>query len=220
MKTKAHQRYRLEDGTVVPGVTTIIGNNLGWNKNALVGWARKEALKGNDPDKVRDEAAEIGTLAHYLSIDCWLNGVEPETADYTKNQIEKATPCLEQFKAWWTGQEFELYKSEWQLVSTHGFGGTVDIVARKGKEYHLIDVKTSSGVYPEMKIQLAAYRELLEEAFFFDTDYKELIGFHIIQLPKTGGSFTHYQIDKETINAGWNIFTNLLEINRLKGELN
>lgn len=38
-KTKAHQKYRLVDGTIVPSVTTII-QELGWNKNALVAWAR------------------------------------------------------------------------------------------------------------------------------------------------------------------------------------
>jgi hypothetical protein len=44
-KTDAHgMKYILENGKRVPGVTTIIGSNLGWNKNVLIGWARKQAV--------------------------------------------------------------------------------------------------------------------------------------------------------------------------------
>ena len=64
-KTKAHTAYKLKDGTRVKGVTTIL-NNLGWNKNVLVAWARRTALAGDDPDAVLKEAGAIGTLAHYF----------------------------------------------------------------------------------------------------------------------------------------------------------
>ena len=70
-KTKSHQRYRLANGDIVRGVTTIIGDNLGWNKNALIGWARKEAMAGKDPNKLRDQAADIGTITHFI-IQCFL----------------------------------------------------------------------------------------------------------------------------------------------------
>ena len=65
-KTKAHTRYKNDEGKVIPSVTTIIGGNLGWNKGALIGWSRKMALQGIDPNKERDEAADVGTLAHAL----------------------------------------------------------------------------------------------------------------------------------------------------------
>ena len=49
-KTAAHQKYHILDGTEVPGVTTIIGKQLGWNKGALTGWARKMGAQGLDAD--------------------------------------------------------------------------------------------------------------------------------------------------------------------------
>jgi len=57
-KKKAHQIYKLKDGTVVKGVTTIL-ENLGWNKQVLIAWSRKTALAGIDPTKVKEEAADI-----------------------------------------------------------------------------------------------------------------------------------------------------------------
>ena len=92
-KTRAHQRYKLENGTIVPGVTTIIGSHLGWNKNALIAWARKEALAGNDPNKVRDHAADIGTCAHYL-IECYFKNTEPDMSEYSALVADKAENCF------------------------------------------------------------------------------------------------------------------------------
>ena len=40
---RAHQRYKIEDGTIVPGVTTVVGI---LNKPALVPWANKLGLEG------------------------------------------------------------------------------------------------------------------------------------------------------------------------------
>ena len=62
-KQKVHTKYYLADGTQVPSVTTIIGGQLGWNKRMLMAWSKREAAAGRDPDKVRDKAADIGTLA-------------------------------------------------------------------------------------------------------------------------------------------------------------
>ena len=56
MKKKPKERYKTQSGEIVRGVTTIIGENLGWNKNALIGWARKQALSGIDPTKIKEEA--------------------------------------------------------------------------------------------------------------------------------------------------------------------
>ena len=61
--TKQHTVYKTSDGERLPGVTTVI-NELGWNKNMLIAWSRREALAGNDPNKIKDEAAKPGTLTH------------------------------------------------------------------------------------------------------------------------------------------------------------
>jgi hypothetical protein len=40
--------YKTKDGLRVPGVTTVIGGNLGWNKQALMYWAWNEGIEGRN----------------------------------------------------------------------------------------------------------------------------------------------------------------------------
>lgn len=173
-KTKGHQRYYLKDGTLVPGVTTVL-NIL--NKPALVGWANRLGLQGIDSSKYVDAKAEIGTVAHYL-IECHVKGEKPAQDyldEYPKKAIDQAENGFLKFLYWLQGMEaqhgkFHLAGSEMQLVSEdYGFGGTIDIYGYFEKEdgvrlYVLIDIKTSgSGIWPEMMHQVSAYRKMLIE---------------------------------------------------------
>lgn len=54
--TKAHTRYYLSDGTLVPGATTVTGL---LNKPALVKWANNLGLQGIDSSKYVDKAARV-----------------------------------------------------------------------------------------------------------------------------------------------------------------
>ena len=213
-KTALHTVYETRDGEVVPSVTTIIGDNLGWNKAALIGWAKASVKKGLDPDKIRDEAGDVGTLSHYL-IECYLKKEEPELGDYSQNNIETATKVLESFKEWWVATGYSVVGVEAVMVSNrHKYGGTIDLVAQdKDKKTILIDFKTSSGVYPEHKIQVAAYEELMSE---FDTPVDRV---YILKLHKTGGSCEPYYISDEEIYNGFLVFESLLRVNDLKGKL-
>ena len=47
------QKYVLQDGTKAPSVTTLIGQNLGWNKQALINWAKRQTMIGKDADAVK-----------------------------------------------------------------------------------------------------------------------------------------------------------------------
>lgn len=161
MKVEAHQRYYLKDGTLVPGVTTILQV---LNKPALVKWANKMGLQGIDTSKYKDKMAEIGTIAHYL-IECDVKGEKPILDDYAPADIDKAENSLLSFYEWQKNHKLEVIFSEKQLVSeTYRYGGTVDCYAKLDGKYTLIDFKTSNAIYPEMIIQLSAYKNLLEEA--------------------------------------------------------
>ena len=98
-KSKAHIRYRLADGTVVPGVTTITGSQIGWNKQVLINWANRIGLEGISANKYRDDKADIGTLAHTMVTD-WLLGIKTDTSDYSKNQIGAAENSTLSFYEW------------------------------------------------------------------------------------------------------------------------
>ena len=155
-KTKAHTAYKLKDGTRVKGVTTIL-NNLGWNKNVLVAWAKRTALAGEDPDAVLKEAGAIGTLAHYLC-ECDIKGEEADMSDYSAEQIEKAENAFLGYLEWKKMTKPKYEAIELKMVSEkHKVGGTADFVARINGALVLGDFKTSKGIYPEMICQLAAY---------------------------------------------------------------
>lgn len=214
MKTKAHQKYKLKNGTVVKGVTTIINQNLGWNKNVLIGWARKLALAGIDPYKQRDKAADIGTIAHYL-IECYNNKVEPELKDYAQNDIDIAYKCFNAYKDWEKENNLVTMHTELQLVSEiWEYGGTLDWIGTLNDKLAILDYKTGDSIYPEHKIQAAAYEELYYE------NNKEIIDqdmdYYILHLAKDG-SFAPYKMSD--LDKYWQLFIHLLRIDEIGKEL-
>lgn len=159
-RTKAHRTYRLEDGTIVPGVTTILGI---LNKPALVPWANKLGLQGIDSSKYVDEKAAIGTLAHEMIAD-YLRGMETDTSEYSKVQIDQAENAILAFFEWEKYHHVGPILVEEPMVSERfGFGGTVDCLGLVNGELCLLDFKTSRGIFPEMLTQVAAYQQLLME---------------------------------------------------------
>lgn len=210
-KTKAHTAYRLKDGRRVKGVTTIL-NNLGWNKNVLMAWARRTALAGDDPDAVLKEAGTIGTLAHYLC-ESHIKGEEPDMADYSAEQIEKAENAFLGYLEWEKMTKPKYEAIELKMVSEkYEVGGTADFIARINGSLVLGDFKTSKGIYPEMTCQLAAYRKM-----YLELQPKAKIGSAmILKLDKNSGNFSHHFVSKQQLDWGWNVFKCCMELDKLK----
>lgn len=159
-KTKIHTVYKLANGQRVPSVTTVLGV---LNKPALLNWAWRCGCDGLDYKAVRDSAAGIGTLAHYL-IMCHLRGESPDTSEYSAQDNFQAENCLIKYWDWESQNHITPVLIEEPLVSEqYGFGGTIDCLAKINGELTLIDWKTSKGIYPEMIYQMAAYQQLLIE---------------------------------------------------------
>jgi len=205
-KTKAHIRYKLKDGTIVPGVTTALG---GLAKPALIIWANRMGLQGIDTTKYVDDKAQIGSLAHDMIL-CHFKGTDPDTADYTANQISAAENSFLSFLEWRKKYEIEPILTEAPLVSEKWrYGGTIDLYAKVDGTPILVDFKTGSGIYDEHFYQCAAYRQLL-----FENGY-ECPSVKILNIPRTEDeSF------KEETKAGlvyeWEIFRAALEIYNFK----
>lgn len=210
-KTKAHTRYKLEDGTQVKGVTTIL-NNLGWNKNVLVAWARRTALSGEDPDAVLKEAGTIGTLTHYLC-ESHIKGVKPEIHEYSKEQIGKAENAFLGYLEWekMTKPKYEVVELK-MVSSKYRVGGTTDFVARINGSLVIGDFKTSKGLYPEMIGQLAAYRKMYLEI----QPKAKINSAMVLRLDKETGAFSHHYISKQQLDWGWDVFKCCLELQKLK----
>ena len=161
MKTKIHTVYKTQDGLRVPSTTTVLSI---LSKPALINWAWEQGKLGLDYKAVRDQAGDIGTLAHYLIL-CEIQGIEPDTSEYSKQNIDKAETCMIKFLDWQKQNPFKAMFVETPLVSeTYKYGGTIDCFAQRGEELILIDFKTGKAIYSDQFIQLASYKNLLQEA--------------------------------------------------------
>ncbi len=96
-------------------------------------------------------------LAHF-------EGVECDTSEYSKDDIDKAENSLLSFFEWEKGKNINSTLLEVPLISEeYQFGGTVDFFGEIDGELFLVDFKTSKALYSEMFYQLAAYQVLLKE---------------------------------------------------------
>ena len=158
--SRAHTRYYLEDGTLVPGATTITGL---LNKPALVAWANKLGLEGIDSSKYVDKAARVGTLIHAM-VEAHIINKPLDSSDYTQIEIEKANVGYFKYLDWEKQHTIEPIFNEKALVSEkHKYGGTLDFYCKLDGKYTLIDFKSCKGIYDEQFCQVSGYGNLLRE---------------------------------------------------------
>lgn len=203
------QDYKLQNGTRVSGVTTIIGSNLAWNKQQLMYWAWSQGKEGKDFRETSKLACDAGTMAHAM-IEADLKGITytPPT-EALKEVIDKAETAFLAWLEWKSLVDFKLLGSEVSLVSEqYGFGGTIDIAAIKSKTC-ILDLKTSSGTYPDHLMQISAYGALWNE---FHPD-NQIEAYYLLRLGKEDGSF-HYSYYPE-LTESWEAFKHLIELNKL-----
>lgn len=214
-KTKAHIRYRTVDGEICPGVTTITGSQLGWNTQVLINWANRMGLKGIDSSKYKDDKADIGTLAHAMVTD-WLLGIKTDTSDYSKNQIGVAENSALSFYEWAKNKQIKPILVEIPFVSEkYKFGGKPDIYAHIDGSLELIDLKTGSGIYEEMIVQVAAYEMLFVE------NGHPVETVRILNIPRTEDeAFVERVIGKKQREIAWKIFRNCLSNYQLRKKMN
>jgi len=218
-KFSSHQRYTTSAGKIVPGATTVI-NLYGDNKGALMGWMRKECLAGRDPYKVRDSAADIGTVAHALveeHVHKALGNPDFKALDrleYSPMTMEVAEKAFNAYLHWERNANIEYIRAELQLVSDeHKYGGTIDIVAKLNGKITIMDLKTSKGVYPDHIIQIGAYRNLYEEKF------EERPETFILQLSKEDGLPHPHPIHADKATYAFEMFKHLLGLYYLRDKL-
>ena len=208
-RVKAHTTYRLQDGTIVPGVTTILGV---LNKPALVPWANKLGLQGIDSSKYVDEKATIGTLAHQMIAD-YLRGKSTGTEEYSKVQIDQAENAVLAFFEWEKNHPIQPVFIEEPMVSEeYKFGGTIDCLGYVNGELWLIDFKTSRGIFPEMLIQVVAYKHLLR---IHQDAIDRIIILRVGRTPDEG--FEECLVNH--LDKHWEIFQHTLAIYNLQKEV-
>jgi hypothetical protein len=162
-------------GQFVPGVTSILGCIA---KPALMPWAigvtrdfwleQVEAGRTDWPKihkeswsaskKLSKAAANIGQNVH-LYAECFFKKQPlPELL------TDQAKLGVEAFHSWFDSHKIKILASERRVFSKeHYYAGTCDFVAEIDGVLGVGDIKTSSGIYPEMRLQTAAYQHAIEE---------------------------------------------------------
>jgi hypothetical protein len=214
---EAAHRYWL-DGKPIPGVTTIIGDGL--PKKALVYWSAKSvaefvvdnlekvedligmgrgaavaALK-SVPWDTRDKAAIRGKDVHDLG-EQLVHGKEVAVPDHLVGYVESYVDFLDTWKPSPVLVERPVFSRQWW------YAGTLDLVCDLPAELAaqapqlgprpILDLKTSSGVWPEAAFQTSAYRYA---ECYVDTDGTEHA---MADLGITGAGVVHIRED------GWDL---------------
>lgn len=161
-------------------VTTIIGGGI--PKPALLPWGIKMVAEGavemieslpamvaQDPDAAirflkglpyakRDAAGDLGTLVHAAAEAYSLGQPFPPWT-------ETVEPCMQSFVRFLDDYQPVFHATEASVYNrTQRYAGTLDTIATLRLPLHegpfkgILDVKTGKGVYPEVGLQLAAYR--------------------------------------------------------------
>ncbi|HCV03205.1 MAG TPA: hypothetical protein DG048_11200 [Pseudoalteromonas sp.] len=208
-------KYVLQDGTKAPSVTTIINQNLGWNKQVLINWAKRQTMIGKDADAVLRDAADVGTLLHIL-IEGHQRGFDVDTRDFSRSQTERAMVCFGGYLEWSEKTKFIPLKSEMVLVDEEQrIGGTIDCIGKIDDQLVLIDWKSSRFLYKEHKIQVAKYIDMYERA-----QPKASFEFGmVLRFDKEEVKFHQHKIDRDKIDAGIKIFDSLLELHNNKNSV-
>jgi len=202
----AHPPYHLANGTIVPSVTTVLGI---LDKPGLPHWAWELGQQGLDYREVRDAAARVGTIAHYL-IACRLKGEKADVSEFSPDEVDKAEVCLKKYLRWEKGHPLAPVMVETHMISEeYRFGGTPDLLAEIDNEFVLVDFKSGGGVYDSMFYQLAGYRKLLEEQGW------PVASARILRVGVNDDRDAE-EIVKTNLDTEWRIFQCCLEIYRLQ----
>ena len=204
-------------GVEYPSVTQILGQ---LNKPALIPWASRcavdfirenldklealmvdadahavedlldEAQKAHTQKK--DDAADSGKLAH-KAIEAHIAGAEPFVVLSDNDEAHRAYTA---FLKWLDDNTVEFLESEVLVCSTlYGYAGRFDLIAMVNGKRVLIDFKTSTGIYPEMMIQLCAYRQAYNEMLHEGQETIENMA--LLHLDKITGEYTYKQVTDE-----------------------
>jgi hypothetical protein len=209
-------RFYEFNGEKYPSVTTILSKGI--PKPGLIKWAakfvateaydhfeqyvdkpREEAidLLAASPDRRRNSSANLGSVIH-AAADAFANGRElPKVS-------KEAKPYVEGFRQFVVDFSPEFRLTEQPVFNrTHGYAGTLDIVAKIDNAIWIIDTKTGNRVYPEVALQLAAYRnaEFIGADDGTEKKMPRVSKGGVIHLSPTGYSLIPVRVDEEVFDA-------------------
>lgn len=180
----------IDNDNIYPRCTSVL-NYDGSKAVALMDWSKREVVRKvhnmlnnylsegyelnrqgidyvcsqaiNEPDRIKDEAADAGTEFHD---NCELMMLGKEY---------KKIPRVVEFAKFWKDSGYQIIATEIPLVwhyddKKKGFGGKCDILACKDKKIILADLKSSKAVHASYALQLSAYGNAIKQMSGLDID--------------------------------------------------
>lgn len=161
LKNRPRNEYRLKDGSLVPGVTTVLG---ALEKPALMKWAWESGKNGIPWPIPSDGTAGVGTITHYKIHQYLLGETESYDDKWDREHILAADTPYNMFVNYYRNRNARLILSEYGMVHEKSrYGGTLDLLVSTDTGIELWDIKTSKAIYDEYWIQLAGYDMLLRQ---------------------------------------------------------
>jgi hypothetical protein len=207
-------KYRNAQGDLIPGTTTVISTNLGWNKQQLLWWANQEGLAGRNHRESTQKAADAGTICHAM-VEDHIHGREWIANGEPAELIARALVAFGAYQEWEENTGIKIIATEIHLVSeNYQYGATPDAIGVTKRGPVLLDWKSGGGTYSDHAIQLAGYRHAWEEV----TGIALVGGYHLCRFDKESGGFSHKWWPQEALSEAWEVFVRLLYLhNRKRG---
>lgn len=131
----------------------------------------------------RDRAADLGTFVHDAAEAYVLGKPFPDWPITVRPRMEAFERFLADYTPAYEATEASVYNR------TEHYAGTLDAIATIAGRKLLLDTKTGKGVYPEVGLQLAAYRfaEFIGLPDGSERAMTEVDGAAVLHLPESGG---------------------------------
>ena len=197
------------DGEFVPAVTSVLSTTIA-KQQFLMPWAVKmgaewfkENCLGYDSFHDNDEAIEEvvkGIKGAYKRKSAGAIDLGRRVHEWCEQAIlwklgkaevpsmpeeEPAVNAINAFRDWVKSNDVEWLAAEQRVYSRkHNYAGTVDAVAHVNGEFSVIDFKTSTRIYEEFYLQVAAYSKCVEDIYGDPVDKA-----YILRIDKQSGKF-------------------------------
>ena len=157
----------------------------------------------------KEKAATTGTIVHEYAEHFSL-GLKPEipTDEQARNGVLAFLKWIEAEGLKIQNPEQLVYSKQWD------YAGIADAEATKDGKLYLLDYKTSKGIYNEMRFQVSAYMNALNEM-----KKGKYEGYYILKFGKEDGNFETLYVPATEAKKDFKAFIGCLAIRRRENEL-
>lgn len=169
------------------------------NANKILSLAKKQH------HLIKTEAGDIGKKAHAEVEKIIKTGETPTEIDFAVMD-SRVSNAVRAYIQWAEEYNFiPLHSEERVCLLNHKVAGTVDCIGTLENKNTLLDLKTSNSVYPEHKLQVAAYAKAWEETY--DEKIEDV---RILRIGKESAEFECHTVDN--IDQHFQVFLNCIPI--------